>query len=340
MNYKLVLTRRAYKPIRLNFKSPLPSFPSFPAHLLILKMDSTSDQNFYNEHDSLQLPNGFNESRSNTPAYSGVVGMPGSQRGPRSVDAFSNTRRSWSGSGPMTSSDDASWGSSPMGSSLLPHHMHQSWRMDVYSELEDAKRHILLLETQLKTMTYVMNPYPVYCLTWQPATRSRLLSALCPHSCMLQTLSARICQPRHLPWSNRATPTSPRWSLHRLWRRCLKQTIPPSGSGRNLTGKITERPEMGFPTLIQSVPVRTWRTVRVNLLMLTVPHTFEMLRTKLWFLLRERKIHPTTWGEVTAEADGIYKRGMAAFLIEMRLCKDNWKATYVPCDSELPVVVQ
>jgi hypothetical protein len=50
---------------------------------------------------------------------------------------------------------------------------------------------------------------------------------------------------------------------------------------------------------------------------------------KLWFLLRERKIHPTTWGEVTAEADGIYKRGMAALLIEMRLCKDNWKATYL-----------
>jgi hypothetical protein len=50
---------------------------------------------------------------------------------------------------------------------------------------------------------------------------------------------------------------------------------------------------------------------------------------KLWFLLRERKIHPTTWGEVTAEADGIYKCGMAALLIEMRLCKDNWKATYL-----------
>lgn len=39
------------------------------------------------------------------------------------------------------------------------------------------------------------------------------------------------------------------------------------------------------------------------------------------------KIHPTTWGEVTAEADGIYKGGMAAFVIEMRLCKDNRKAT-------------
>ncbi|KIJ90923.1 hypothetical protein K443DRAFT_14833 [Laccaria amethystina LaAM-08-1] len=48
-------------------------------------------------------------------------------------------------------------------------------------------------------------------------------------------------------------------------------------------GKHTERPEVGFPTLIQSVP--------------------------LWFLLHERKIHPMTWGEVTAE--------------------DNWKATYL-----------
>ena len=39
------------------------------------------------------------------------------------------------------------------------------------------------------------------------------------------------------------------------------------------------------------------------------------------------KIHPTTWGEVTAEADGIHKGGMAAFVIEMQLCKDNRKAT-------------
>jgi hypothetical protein len=119
MNFKLVPTCRVYKPIHLNFKSPLPSFPPFPAHLLVLEMDSMSGQNFYNEHNSLHLPDSFNESQSNTPAYSGVGDMPGSQRGPWSVGTFSNARRSWSG--PMASSDNASWGSSPMGSSPLPH---------------------------------------------------------------------------------------------------------------------------------------------------------------------------------------------------------------------------
>ncbi|KDR68830.1 hypothetical protein GALMADRAFT_145865 [Galerina marginata CBS 339.88] len=45
--------------------------------------------------------------------------------------------------------------------------------------------------------------------------------------------------------------------------------------------------------------------------------------------LRNSKTHPTTWGEVTAEADSTYRRGMAALLIEMRLCKDDWKAMYL-----------
>jgi hypothetical protein len=164
MNFKLVPTCRVYKPIHLNFKSPVPSFPPFPAHLLVLEMDSMSGQNFYNKHNSLHLSDSFNESQSNTLAYSGVGDMPGSQHSPRSVGTFSNARRSWSG--PMASSDDVSWGSSPMGSSPLPHHIHQCGRMDVYSKLETAKQQILLLETQLNTMTYVMNPYPVYYLTW------------------------------------------------------------------------------------------------------------------------------------------------------------------------------
>lgn len=182
----------------------------------------------------------------------------------------------------MTSSDDASWGSSPMGSSPLPHHMHQSWRMDVYSELEDGDEPIPSVLSDLATsnaFTAVVSAVP------------SLLHVANP---LGQDLPAQ-------------TPALVQQSNTNVTTMVAAPTMAPLSQA--------DHPSLRFWT--QS----DWRTVRVNLLMLTVPHTFEMLRTKLWFLLRERKIHPTTWGEVTAEADGIYKRGMA-------------------CDSELPVVVQ
>lgn len=50
---------------------------------------------------------------------------------------------------------------------------------------------------------------------------------------------------------------------------------------------------------------------------------------KLWFTLLKKSIHPPRWGEVTAEADEIYKNGMAKVLPEMQYCEDHWKATYL-----------